>query len=76
VSEDDRLQHEFKEGVKDLKGAAKELVGKLIESDELVEEGRREQRESTTPRTDAYGGPSRANEGASPVSGEKSGREW
>ena len=76
MSGNERLKQEFMEGMKDLKGAATETVGKVMGRDDLVDKGEKEQAESSTPRNDEYSGPSHEPMGGGTVSGEKSGREW
>ncbi|WP_428338971.1 hypothetical protein [Mycobacterium sp.] len=76
MSDNERLKQELAEGMKDLKGAAKETLGKVLAREDLIEEGKEAQRQSSTPRNDDHPGPSHERLGGGTVSGEKSGREW
>ena len=76
MSENERLKHDFVDAIDSIKGVAKETVGNLVGRDDLIEEGREEQRQSGYPPDDHD--PERPDEsrGGGRVAGERSGREW
>jgi uncharacterized protein YjbJ (UPF0337 family) len=76
MAENERIKHDVVDAFNSVKGAAKETVGNLAGRDDLVDEGREEQRQSGYPPDDDDPAPSNELRGGGRVSGERSGREW